>query len=146
MSQLDQESYASSELCIYSKDFFKFSSMKMVKKYMKIKSMVFPNKIFCWASGLIWTQKWRMVMTMDLHSGLFLIFYNEIGQEAHQNYINCFAEGKNSLRILHNERDKELHENYINGFSEKVLLQGTCTVLGPKNSRSAIRIFFNFAQ
>ena len=54
---------------------------------------------------------------------------------------------KDFFKILHNEMGQEVHENYINGFSEKILIWGKWTILGPKiacphNFGTTLRIFF----
>ena len=43
---------------IHSKDFFEILHKKGAKRYMKIRSMVFPKAVSFWASGQFWAQKW----------------------------------------------------------------------------------------
>ena len=102
--------------------------------------------------------------------------HNERGQEIHENDIIEFSKkiffGAIELfwtqlfYILYNARNKEVLQNYANGFSGNILLWGRCCInvfsekiplqdnwtifrpkiTRPRNSRSAITIFFNFAQ
>ena len=43
---------------IHSKDFFEILHKKGAKRYMKIRSMVFPKTVSLWANGQFWAQKW----------------------------------------------------------------------------------------
>lgn len=80
-----------------------------------------------------------------------------MGQEVHGNYIKGFSK-KNCplshldhfkplnntsfgsvlmifLKILHNGRGQEVGQKYVYGLFAKKMLQGKCTILGPKNEK-----------
>ena len=66
-----------------------FCTMERAKRDMETILMVFQKNLI-WGNLVILTQKWYILITLDLLSVFFLILHNKRVQEVHENFVRYF--------------------------------------------------------